>query len=270
MVHGALVLRAAIIAALLSLCSSSQYILNDLIDLDADRSHPVKKARPFAAGALPIWFGLILAPALLAASLITAWYLSHLLAALLCAYFIVSLSYSMYLKRILLLDVFVLSGLYTFRIILGHLAIGVEFSVWLVSFSLFLFLSLGLCKRMAELRTLERSGTEMVGRGYEGADASQVNIFGVCSAFLAAVVFILYLQSDKVRELYRRPQILWLLAPVFLYWISRTWMLTHRGRVVINDPVLFVLKDPVTYGVGLISGLIMLAATRDWFFPLVW
>jgi len=270
LLHGALVVRATIIAALLSLCSSAQYVLNDLIDLDADRGHPIKKQRPFAAGGLPIVSGMVLSAALLTTSLVTAWFISHLLAGLLGTYFIVSLSYSLYLKRILLVDVFVLSGLYTFRIIAGHIVIGAEFSVWLVSFSLFLFLSLAFCKRMAELRILARSGTEMAGRGYEGADASQVNIFGVCSAFLAAVVFILYLQSDKVRELYRRPQILWLLAPVFLYWITRTWMLTHRGKVVIDDPVLFVLKDPVTYIVGLISGLIMLAATRDWFLPLVW
>lgn len=270
LLHGTLVLRATIGAILLSLCSSAQYILNDLTDLDADRGHPLKKRRPFAAGALSIPAGLVLSAGLLAAGLGIAWFASHLLAALLCTYFVVSLSYSMYLKRILLLDVFVLSGLYTFRIIVGHMVIGVEFSVWLVSFSLFLFLSLAFCKRMAELRTHERAATQMAGRGYELSDAPEVNIFGVCSAFLAAVVFILYLQSDKVRELYRRPEILWLLAPVFLYWISRTWMLTHRGKQAVNDPVLFVLKDRVTYIVGFISGLIMLAATYAWSIPLHW
>lgn len=268
--HGTFVFRATVIAVLLSLCSSAQYILNDLIDLDADRGHPMRKERPFAAGALSIKTGLALSAGLLVTTLATAWFTSHLLAGLLCTYFIVSLSYSLYLKRILLLDVFVLSGLYTFRIIAGHIVMGEAFSVWLVSFSLFLFLSLAFCKRMAELRTLERTGKRMVGRAYEAADASQVNIFGVCSAFLAAVVFILYLQSDAVRELYRRPQTLWLLAPIFLYWISRTWMIAHRGNTAVNDPVLFVLKDPVSYVVGLISGLIMVAATRDWFLPLHW
>ena len=213
---------------------------------------------------------MLLAGGLLAASLITAWIASHLLAALLSIYFAVSLSYSLYLKKLLLLDVFVLSGLYTFRIIVGHMVIGVEFSVWLVSFSLFLFISLAFCKRMAELRMLAQSGTGVTGRAYESADASQVNLFGVCSAFLSAVVFILYLQSDKVRELYRQPQVLWLLAPVFLYWITRTWMLAHRGNIEVNDPVLFVLKDRATYIVGAISGLIMLAATRAWFLPLHW
>jgi len=270
LVHGTLVLRATIGAVLLSLCSSAQYVLNDLIDLDADRKHPVKRKRPFAAGTLPIWTGMLLAGGLLAASLITAWIASHLLAALLSIYFAVSLSYSLYLKKLLLLDVFVLSGLYTFRIIVGHMVIGVEFSVWLVSFSLFLFISLAFCKRMAELRMLAQSGTGVTGRAYESADASQVNLFGVCSAFLSAVVFILYLQSDKVRELYRQPQVLWLLAPVFLYWITRTWMLAHRGNIEVNDPVLFVLKDRATYIVGAISGLIMLAATRAWFLPLHW
>ena len=269
-IHGTLVLRATIGAVLLSLCSSAQYVLNDLVDLDADRRHPIKKKRPFASGALPIQSGIALSAGLLAASVVTAWFASHLLAALLCTYFVVSLSYSLYLKKILLLDVFLLSGLYTFRIILGHVVVGVDFSVWLVSFSLFLFISLAFCKRMAELQILARSGNKIAGRGYEVTDASQVNIFGICSAFLAAVVFILYLQSDKVRELYRQPQILWLLAPVFLYWMTRTWMLTHRGKIEVNDPVLFVLKDPVTYVIGSISGLIMLAATRAWLPPLHW
>ncbi len=262
-----LLLRGTITVVLLSLCSSAQYVLNDLIDIDSDRGHPIKKNRPFASGALPVGAGLLLSATLLATSLIIAWFTSHLLVGLLATYFVASLSYSLYLKRILLLDVFVLSGLYTFRIVSGQVVLGLQFSVWLVSFSLFLFLSLAFCKRMAELRVHERGGTEIAGRAYEPGDAWQVNIFGICSAFLAAVVFILYLQSDNVRELYQRPQILWLLAPVFLYWISRIWMVVHRGQLDVNDPVLFVLKDPVSYITAAVSGLVMLAAARNWFIP---
>jgi 4-hydroxybenzoate polyprenyltransferase len=261
--HPALLLRSALSFLLFSLCSSAQYILNDLVDLEADRHHATKRRRPFASGDVPLAMGFVLAPVLLTASLVGAMFLSKLFAAALGAYFILSLSYSLYLKRILLLDAFVLSGLYTLRIIAGHLVTGVPFSVWLLSFAFFLFLSLAFSKRGAELHNLQRTNGNMVGRGYRVDDMGQVNLFGVCSAFLSAVVFILYLQSDKVRELYRQPQLLWLLSPVFLYWASRLWIISSRGEIG-EDPVLFVLKDPVTYVIAAVSGLIMMVAAASW------
>lgn len=208
--------------------------------------------------------GFILAPVLLATSLVLALFLSKFFAMLLVGYFILSLSYSLYLKRIVLLDAFVLSGLYMLRIIAGHLVTGVPFSVWLLSFAFFLFLSLAFSKRWIELDNVQRGNRIVVGRGYEVGDIVQVNLFGVCSAFLSAVVFMLYLQSDKVKELYKQPQLLWLLSPVFLYWVTRIWILSSRGKIS-EDPVLFVLKDRVTYVVAIISGLIMMAAKADWF-----
>jgi 4-hydroxybenzoate polyprenyltransferase len=265
-----LFLRSMLAAVLFCFCSSAQYILNDLIDLEADRRHPVKRKRPFAAGSLSILQGFFLCIGLLAGSVIAAWYASALLVGLLAVYFTASLTYSLWLKKIVVLDVFVLAGLYTYRIVAGHLVIGAAFSVWLVSFSLFLFLSLALCKRMAELKTMDASGIESSDRPYTNADLNEVNLLGVCSAFLAAVVFILYLQSDTVRRYYSRPQLLWLLAPAFLYWISRTWMLTNRGEMTGNDPVLFTLKDPVTYVIAVIAGLIMFAASSAWHLSLRW
>jgi len=260
--HGALLLDATIGVALFSLCCSAQYILNDLADLESDRRHASKRRRPFASGALSIRTGFLASFALLAVSFGTGLLISRVLFLLLVTYFVLSLSYSLFLKRILLLDVFVLSGLYTFRIIVGLLVTHVEFSEWLISFALFLFLSMAFSKRSAELRGAGRS-TAISGRDYAPDDLPQVNIFGICSAFLSAVVFILYLQSDRVRELYKQPQLLWLLSPVYLYWISRIWMLTSRGKVH-EDPVLFVLKDRATYLVGLVSGAIMFAATSSW------
>jgi len=261
--HPALLLRCALSFLLFSLCSSAQYILNDFIDLEADRHHATKRRRPFASGDVPLARGFVLAPVLLTASLVGALFLSKLFAATLGAYFILSLSYSLYLKRILLLDTFVLSGLYTLRIIVGHVVTGVAFSAWLLSFAFFLFLSLAFSKRGAELHNLQQANGSVVGRGYRIGDIEQVNLFGVCSAFLSAVVFILYLQSDKVRELYRRPELLWLLSPVFLYWVSRLWIISSRGEIG-EDPVLFVLKDPVTYVIAVASGLVMIAATASW------
>ena len=261
--HPTLLWRATLSGLLFSLCSSAQYILNDLMDLDADRHHPTKRLRPFASGDLPLQTGFVLAPLLLGVSLATAWFLSPLFAGALALYFGLSLAYSLHIKRIILLDAFVLSGLYTIRIIAGHLVTGIAFSVWLMSFAFFLFLSLAFSKRWTELNNAQRSNGTVVGRGYEIGDLQQVNLFGVCSSFLAAVVFILYLQSDKVKELYRYPQLLWLLSPIFLYWVSRIWILSTRGKVS-EDPVLFVLKDPVTYVAAVICGLIMLLATTDW------
>jgi 4-hydroxybenzoate polyprenyltransferase len=207
--------------------------------------------------------GFVLAPLLLVISIATAAFLSGVFAAMLAVYFLASLAYSLSLKRIVLLDVFVLSGLYTFRIVTGHLLTDIQFSEWLLSFAFFLFLSLAFSKRWAELNNVSKTAGKIEGRGYEAGDLSQVNVFGVCSGFLSAVVFILYLQSERVRQLYRQPQFLWLLAPVYLYWISRVWVLCSRGQMH-EDPIVFVLKDRVFYALTAVCGLIMLAAARGW------
>jgi len=262
-VQPVLLLKSAICVVLLSLCSSAQYILNDLIDLEADRSHPVKRNRPFAKGELPLVVGFILVPVLFAVSVGAALLLSKAFALSLVIYFGVALSYSLWIKKAVLLDTFVLAGLYAFRIVMGHLVTGVAFSLWLLSFAFFLFLSLALNKRWSELNNLRRRGAPMVTRGYLPTDIDQINVFGVCSAFLSAVIFLLYLQTDTVRSLYQQPQVLWLLSPVFLYWVTRVWILSARGEVS-EDPILFVLKDRATVPVVLICGLIMVAATKGW------
>jgi 4-hydroxybenzoate polyprenyltransferase len=261
--HPKLLLESALSFLLFSLCSSAQYILNDLVDLEADRHHTTKRRRPFASGDLSLAAGFVATPLLLAVSLLTALLLSKLAAAVLGAYFLLSLSYTLYFKKIILLDAFILSGLYMLRIVVGHLVTGVAFSVWLLSFAFFLFLSLAFSKRFAELNNLAHTNNKAMGRGYYVEDIAQINLFGVCSAFLSAVVFILYLQSDKVRELYRQPQVLWLLSPFYLYWVSRLWIRSSRGEIG-EDPILFVLKDPVTYVILAFSGVIMMAATLGW------
>jgi len=254
-----LLLGTLIAFVLFGLCSSAQYILNDLIDLDADRHHPTKAKRPFASGEASLAGGLALFVLLLGSSLLVASAISIRLALALAGYFVLSLSYSLWLKRLLIADVFVLASLYSWRIIVGHVVTGVIFSEWLLSFAFFLFLSLGFGKRMTELLNVHQSGGRIRGRAYRVDDIQQVNLFGVCSAFLAAVVFLLYLQSDKVKSLYREPALLWLLCPVLLYWLTRIWVLSGRGEVH-EDPVLFVLKDRVTYVTGAIAAVIMFAA----------
>jgi 4-hydroxybenzoate polyprenyltransferase/phosphoserine phosphatase len=260
--HGADFLRALLGAVCFSLCSSSQYILNDLADLEADRRHPSKRRRPFASGAIPLAHGFVMSPILLAASLFAAAWLSPLLLTLLILYFCISLTYSLYLKRLVLVDVFVLSGLYTSRVVAGHVATGIRFSPWLLSFSLLVFLSLALAKRYSELLHVASSGA-IEGRGYRATDLAPVNTFGICSAFLSAIVFMLYIQSSTAVQLYHQPEFLWLLAPLALYWFSRFWLACSRGYLI-EDPVIYVMKDKVTYMVGAVAALILFAATRQW------
>jgi len=260
----ALLAKCAAGVLMLSLCSSAQYILNDLLDLNADREHPTKRRRPFASGALPVAAGIGGAPVLLAISLAAAFSFSKIFALALAIYSGTSLLYSFYLKRIVLLDAFVLAGLYVLRIVAGNLITGIAFSVWLLAFAFFVFLSLAFMKRLTELNnSLPRASGSISRRGYHREDAHQVNVLGVSSAFMATVVFILYLQSDAVRELYRQPVLLWLLAPMFLYWVSRIWILSSRGELH-EDPVLFALTDGVTYAVAGLAGLVMMAATAGW------
>jgi 4-hydroxybenzoate polyprenyltransferase len=246
------------------LCASGVYIINDMFDLEADRRHDSKRSRPFAAGTLPLTAGFALIPCLLAGAALFASFLPEATIAVLAFYFILTLVYSLYLKRKLLLDVFALSALYTIRIVAGHTATGIPFSPWLLSFSIFFFLSMAFIKRVSELRKLRSAGGQTPhGRGYHATDLEQINIFGVASGFLSALVFAFYINSDAVLPLYRHPPVLWLLCPLLLYWMSRIWIISSRGNLN-EDPILFAIKDPVTYYVAIVSALLLLVASRDW------
>ncbi|WNG61344.1 UbiA family prenyltransferase [Archangium gephyra] len=244
-----------------SLCASSVYVLNDLLDLDSDRKHPTKRRRPFASGDLPVSAGLWMAPLLLGSGAVVALLLPRVFLALLATYYAVTLAYSFYLKQVMMMDVLVLAGLYTVRIFGGSLAVGVPTSSWLFSFSMFLFLSLALVKRLSEVRRLRQSNESAApGRGYVAGDYEQLAILGVSSGYLSVLVLALYITSKEVTVLYLSPERLWLLCPVMLYWVGRVWLLAHRG-LVNEDPLVFALKDKVSYVVGLIAMGVLLAAT---------
>ena len=247
-----------------SLCASGVYIVNDLTDLESDRQHPVKRRRPFAAGALSPLTGMALAPLLILLAFAVVWPLPVFAKAVLATYLVLTTLYTFSLKRRMLLDVFTLGGLYTMRVIMGHVSARVPFSPWLLSFSMFIFLSLAACKRVAELQRLRQSGGDAApGREYRAADAQSLSIFGWASGFASSLVLTLYMNSEAVQGLYRHPGLLWLLFPLVLYWIARIWMLTDRG-VMNEDPILFAAKDRVTYVVAGVACLIMLFATRSW------
>lgn len=228
------------------LCASGVYLLNDLFDLDADRRHPRKRLRPFAAGTLPLSAGIITAPLLALAGLALAAWLSLPFAGVLACYYALTLAYSLRLKRIVMLDVIVLAALYTVRIIGGAVVIGGGLSFWLLAFSMFLFLSLAMLKRYTELRALLGSGkSEASGRGYAVDDIALIQSLGGASGYMSVLVLALYINSTASEALYRNQQVLWLLCPLLLYWISRVWLIAHRGHMH-DDPVVFALVDRVS------------------------
>ena len=245
-----------------SLCASSVYLFNDLFDLPADRLHPRKHKRPFASGDLSIIQGLLLTPVLLlAAFAIAISWLPLAFSLVLAAYYALTVSYSLWLKSVVILDAVILAGLYTLRIIGGAAAIGIGASFWLLAFSIFLFFSLALVKRYSELLALRQRGQLTThGRGYHVEDLVMLMGFGVASGFLAVLVSAFYINSTKVQALYMHPTVLWPVSPILLYWISRIWLITHRGGMH-DDPVVFAATDKGSWVVAaIIAGLLWCAA----------
>ena len=244
-----------------SLCASGVYIINDLVDIQADRQHVIKKERPFAKGALPLFGGIILVPVLIAAAFGVALQLSPGFQLALGTYLIITTAYSFFLKRKMLIDVITLALLYSLRVIAGGMAVNVEISQWLLAFSMFLFLFLALVKRYSEMAMLLDGGlSDSKIRNYKASDLPVIAALAAASGYSAVIVFSLYLSSDTVRALYRHPVILWPICPLFLYWISRVLLLSHR-RVIPDDPVIFALKDRVSLLTVLLITLLGAAAT---------
>ena len=241
--------------------ASAIYVLNDVMDVESDRHHSTKSRRPFASGVLPLQTGLALFPVLVSAALLLAWFLPLGFMATLVTYLVTATLYSSHFKQIALLDVFVLAGLYTLRLAAGHEATGVPYSVWLLAFSMFIFLSLALVKRFLELDLArQQRQVDIKGRGYESDDLALVSTLGVTSGYVSALVLALYVNSADVRELYRHPTLLLLVCPLMLYWISRAWMLAHRGQMN-EDPIAFALGDRVSYVIGVLILLVLYLAT---------
>jgi 4-hydroxybenzoate polyprenyltransferase/phosphoserine phosphatase len=226
-----------------SLCASSVYLLNDLVDLTDDRKHPSKQRRPFARGAIPLAQGAMAIPLLLIVSFICATSVSWYLAATLATYFVLTLSYSLSFKRKLMVDVIILAVLYTIRVVGGAVAVPVAPSEWLLAFSMFVFTCLALIKRYVELAMrIDRELPDPSNRNYRLADLSTVGALAAASGFNAVTIFALYVSSPAVQSLYHRPQLLWLVCPVLLYWLGRVVILAHR-RVIDDDPIVFALRD---------------------------
>jgi 4-hydroxybenzoate polyprenyltransferase len=237
---------------LFSLAASSVYLLNDLLDLQSDRHHIRKRNRPFASGALSPIIGWFLWPSILIfVAALSLAFMPFYFTICLGVYFVLTVAYSFHLKQLAVFDVLTLAALYTLRIIAGAVAIDVAVSFWLLLFSMFIFFSLALIKRYSELKAARESGKSGVlrGRGYQPDDLELVSSLGGSSGFIAVLVLALYIQEGQTAGLYATPQLVWLACPVMMYWISRAWLITHRGRMH-DDPIVFALKDKVSWGVG--------------------
>jgi 4-hydroxybenzoate polyprenyltransferase/phosphoserine phosphatase len=241
--------------------ASAIYVLNDLLDLQSDRQHPWKSRRPFASSALSIPFGMVLFVALAAGSFLTStallpWKFTLILA----CYVLLSALYSTLLKTALLVDVMLLASFYAIRIFAGASAVHVRLSYWLIAFAMFFFFSLAMAKRYSELvhaPDLIESGNS--GRAYVLEDRAALSSFGISSGYLSVLVIAFYLNSNEVVSLYHRPEVLWLICPLVLYWVSRIWMLAHR-EMLSDDPVVIAMRDRVSYVVGVLAVLVVLAA----------
>jgi 4-hydroxybenzoate polyprenyltransferase len=254
-----LLVKGLAAALAFSLCASAGYVFNDLLDLGADRAHPTKKTRPLASGALPVLLGPPLFLGLMVASFALSLALFPLaFTVMLALYFVTTVTYSLYFKRLLLLDVLVLAGLYTHRILAGGVATSISISAWLLGFSMFFFLSLAFVKRYTELLPLEAEG-KIKSRAYYRNDLQMVASMGGASGYLAALVFSLYVENGVPAHAYREPALLWLMVPVLLYWVSRVWILAGRGQMQ-DDPVKFAIRDRISLVCGVIVAAIAIAA----------
>ncbi len=241
-----LLLQALIAFLVFGLCASSVYVLNDLLDLSADRRHPRKRLRPFASGAIPITHGVAMIPLLLLVAAAFAYLLSPIFAVVLAGYYALTLAYSLWLKQRVLVDVLTLASLYTIRVIAGAAAVAVAPSFWLLAFSMFLFLSLAMVKRYAELIEVEAKGGEQIlGRGYQIVDLETLTSLGAASGYVSVLVLAFYINSPDVQIPYGLPQAIWLVCPIMLYWISRMWFAARRGKMH-DDPIVYAAKDNIS------------------------
>jgi len=258
-----LLLNGCLAFLFFGLCASSVYLLNDLLDLEDDRHHSTKRDRPLASGSLPLKAGLLAFPVLLISAfagslLLLPWQFTMALA----AYYLLTLAYSMLLKRKMVIDVITLASLYTLRIISGTFAFGVELTFWMLAFSMFMFLSLALVKRYAELQEARSAGIEEKSRGrdYYPSDLEMISSLGAASGYLAVMVLALYIQDNNTISLYSNPQIIWLACPLLLFWVTRVWLITHRGNMH-EDPIVFAIKDRTSLLIGILFATIFWIAT---------
>lgn len=245
-----------------SLIASSVYITNDLLDLESDRRHQRKRHRPFASAKLPIAIGIAIAPLLIGCGIILGVMVGTDFLVVLLLYLFITVVYSLVLKRVVLVDCLTLAILFTIRIIAGAAAASLSLSFWLLAFSVFIFLSLALVKRYAELMVVQlKAGESGVahGRGYVVSDASLLQALGVSSGYISVLVVALYLRSEDVVPLYAQPMAIWFALPIILFWVSWVWLKAARGEMH-DDPIVFAVKDKVSLLIAALTSVVFVYA----------
>jgi 4-hydroxybenzoate polyprenyltransferase len=243
-----------------TLTASAVYVFNDLCDLESDRNHPAKKGRPLAAGRVAIPAAIVVCLLLAVAGFgIAAACVGPLFTAVVAGYAVLTTAYSLWLKRKVFLDVLLLAGLYSYRIFAGGVATDILLSKWLIIFSMFFFLCLAIAKRYCELDQALSGAKSNASRGYRPDDLSLLRTLGPTAGFMSVLVMALYVSSEST-QMYPRPQLLWLVCPILLYWITRIWFLAQR-REMQDDPVVFALRDWRSLVAGAITAGIVLAAS---------
>jgi len=257
----ATVLRTIAGFLLLLALTSSSYLVNDLADIDADRAHATKRGRPVASGALPLAQAALVPAIAIPVALVAATLLDPWFGAALASYLVITLAYSFGLKRIALLDVFIIAVLFTTRLVMGSAFVGTPLPIWLLTFSMFFFFSLAMAKRHAEIVGARGGGAvALKARGYEPEDWPLTLNLGVSSALGSLIILVLYLVDEAFRVVgYERPAFLWLVVLCVAVWIGRIWLLTHRGRLH-DDPVAFALRDRPSQAIALLVAVCFLAA----------
>ena len=253
--------EALLAFAAFSLVASSTYVLNDLVDADADRNHPVKKARPLASGDIDSGKGIAAIVALLVVGMAVAAFVNLTYMGLLALYYVGTTAYTFRLKRMLVIDVVAIGCFYTLRIIAGGVSTGIVISEWLLAFSVFFFLSLALMKRYSELVLHLGAGRKKVdNRSYEVDDLTVLSAVAVAAAFNSITVYAIFIGSDEVKQAYSNAKMLWLITPILIYWLARMMLLAHRNKITV-DPVLFALRDLNSWICGAaVAVLLVLAA----------
>jgi 4-hydroxybenzoate polyprenyltransferase len=259
-----LVLRDLAAVALLGLCASGAYLFNDVSDLEADRAHPLKRLRPFAAGRISPRAGRVAGVTLIAAGLGGAAVAYPQIAGWLALYLVGTLSYSFVLKSQALVDVAVLAALYVLRLVIGAAQAGVPLSEWLAVFASTFFLSLSIAKRHAEIMRMARDAPGPIPRrGYRTDDMAYTLVLGVASATTAFLVMVLFIVLQAMKQAnYARPEFLWAVPFVLLFWIARVWLLASRGELH-EDPVVFALRDRTSLALGGLALAAVLVAVYD-------
>jgi 4-hydroxybenzoate polyprenyltransferase len=254
-------LRASALFLAMGCLASSTYVVNDLLDLEADREHRSKRFRPLAAGLIPVSRAALAAAGLFIVALLLCAALNWAAIAALGTYFVMTLAYSLTLKRRPIVDVVTLAGLFTLRVLAGGALLALPVSPWLLTFSMLFFLGLAILKRYAEMEQIVAvRGPEAQARGYTARDLPLLLTGGIASGFASIVIFTLYMTQEQYpRQIYGHPQFLWLLMPLILIWILRIWHLAVHGRMN-DDPLLFAFRDRFSLGLGACAALVLVGA----------